>query len=141
MDYHKIYNQLISKARNEENTLTCYYEVHHIIPKSIGGTDSLSNLVKLPVRTHLIAHQLLVKMYRLTHPKLIYAVWAFFEDRNPNRKCLRERKGWLHGWLRRERSLVTAAIIRDMGHMKVIRWNAMNELQKRKHLSDEVDDD
>ena len=39
-----------------------YYESHHIIPKSIGGSDINSNLVLLTYREHIIAHYLLIKI-------------------------------------------------------------------------------
>lgn len=39
-----------------------YYETHHIMPKSIGGSNESTNLVKLTAREHFVAHRLLVKM-------------------------------------------------------------------------------
>lgn len=39
-----------------------YGEWHHIIPRSMGGTDESDNLVKLTFREHFIAHLLLVKI-------------------------------------------------------------------------------
>ena len=41
-----------------------YTESHHIIPKSLGGTDAKQNLVKLTAREHFIAHWMLWKVYR-----------------------------------------------------------------------------
>ena len=38
-----------------------YCEVHHIVPKSLGGDNSKSNLVKLTARQHYIAHWMLWK--------------------------------------------------------------------------------
>ena len=38
-----------------------YCEVHHIIPKSFGGDNSKSNLIKLTARQHYIAHWMLWK--------------------------------------------------------------------------------
>jgi len=37
-------------------------EKHHIIPKSLGGTDKLDNLVALSPKAHFICHWLLTKM-------------------------------------------------------------------------------
>ena len=47
--YSKWYFSIIQNAKNRiiENT---YYEKHHIIPKSFGGDDTESNLVKLTFR-------------------------------------------------------------------------------------------
>jgi hypothetical protein len=39
------------------------YEIHHIVPKCIGGCDSDFNLVKLTYREHFIAHKLLCKVF------------------------------------------------------------------------------
>jgi len=58
--YYNYYNNLINKAKNR--LLDCYTEKHHIIPKSIGGNDSLENLVSLTAREHFIAHLLLTKI-------------------------------------------------------------------------------
>ena len=40
----------------------CYCERHHIIPKSIGGSNSSYNLVNLTAKEHFIAHRLLEKL-------------------------------------------------------------------------------
>lgn len=61
MDYIKIYNNLINKAK-ERNNLDIF-EIHHIIPKCIGGNDNKQNLVKLTPKEHFIAHKLLCKIY------------------------------------------------------------------------------
>lgn len=69
MDYKKIYDQLIEKARSENRTRgKIYYEGHHIIPKCLGGTGSARNIkhpniVLLTAKEHYIAHRLLVKIY------------------------------------------------------------------------------
>lgn len=57
--YKKWYNNIIGRAKNR--TITGYTEKHHIVPKSLGGTDNLSNLVKLTAREHFICHLLLTK--------------------------------------------------------------------------------
>lgn len=40
-----------------------YTERHHILPKSLGGSDSIENLTNLTAREHFICHWLLTKMY------------------------------------------------------------------------------
>ena len=40
------------------------YEKHHIIPKSMGGTDTDDNLVDLTFKEHYLAHLLLTKITR-----------------------------------------------------------------------------
>ena len=71
--YQRWYNELIERARNR--VIEGYVEKHHIIPKSLGGTDDKSNLVKLTAREHLIAHMLLPRFIK-GKPSLWYALWG-----------------------------------------------------------------
>lgn len=59
MDYQKIYNSLME--RRKASPFIGYTEIHHIIPRCIGGTDDKDNLVALSGREHFIAHRLLIK--------------------------------------------------------------------------------
>ena len=59
MNYEQIYNQLIEKRHTDKPD--GYTERHHIIPRSLGGSDNSSNLVDLTAREHFIAHLLLAK--------------------------------------------------------------------------------
>jgi hypothetical protein len=72
--YTRIYYSII------ENALTrvplTYVECHHIIPKSLGGSNSQSNIVKLTAREHYICHLLLTKMVDgEARKKMVYALW------------------------------------------------------------------
>ena len=49
-----------------------YTEVHHIIPKYMGGSNNPSNLIELDVRQHKIAHWLLWKIYQNDQDKLVW---------------------------------------------------------------------
>lgn len=62
MNYQKIYNDLIQYAKGQKLSIGQYVEVHHIIPKSLDGTDDNANLITLTARQHYIAHMLLVKI-------------------------------------------------------------------------------
>ena len=93
MNYVKHYELLIARAKCR--TLEGYYEKHHIIPRCMGGSDDLANLVKLSPEEHFVAHQLLVKMYPEV-AKLIYA--AKMMTISSNNHC---RNNKLYGWLRR----------------------------------------
>ena len=70
MDYEKIHNQLIDRAKNR--ILEGYKERHHIIPKCMGGTDDKDNLIDLTAREHFIIHKLLYMIYP-NNNKLFYA--------------------------------------------------------------------
>ena len=63
MDYKNIHDQIILKARSR-SIIHGYFERHHVVPKSMGGTNNNSNIVKLTAREHYIIHWLLFKMYR-----------------------------------------------------------------------------
>lgn len=58
--YTKWYYNLISKSHH--CTSTRGYHKHHIIPKSLGGSNDFENIAILTPREHFIAHMLLVKM-------------------------------------------------------------------------------
>ena len=64
MNYENVYTKLIEFRKT--NPAQGYIERHHILPRSMGGTDDPSNLVKLTGREHWIAHLLLHKIHKLS---------------------------------------------------------------------------
>lgn len=60
--YERWYEELCAKAKGRAIP-TCYTEVHHIKPRSLGGSDHPSNLVRLEYREHFVAHWLLTKFH------------------------------------------------------------------------------
>ena len=83
MNYQKIYDSIISNAKHNEydrknrkrkklNT----YERHHIIPKCMGGSNHVDNLVYLTPKEHFICHKLLCEIYP-DNDSLRYALWCF----------------------------------------------------------------
>jgi hypothetical protein len=58
--YSKWYFNIIDKR--SKLIYNGYTETHHILPRSLGGSNDASNLVKLSAREHFICHLLLVKM-------------------------------------------------------------------------------
>lgn len=68
------YNSIISKAKSR-GKIDVYTEKHHILPRSLGGTNDLENLVELTGREHFIAHRLLVKITKGDNQsKMIFAL-------------------------------------------------------------------
>lgn len=66
MNYSKIYNDLVAKAKVrglDKSKVKFYTEAHHIVPVCIGGTNEASNFVLFSGREHFIAHMLLWKAY------------------------------------------------------------------------------
>jgi hypothetical protein len=60
--YLKWYNNIIGNAKNRESSAITVIERHHIVPKSLGGTNKIENLVILTPREHFICHWLLTKI-------------------------------------------------------------------------------
>lgn len=77
MNYIKVYDALIRNAQlSNRNKKEGIFELHHIIPKCLDGTDDEYNLVLLTPREHYIAHFLLWKNdktnYKLFAPLLFF---------------------------------------------------------------------
>lgn len=72
MNYTAIYNDLICN-RQTLGSPEGYSERHHIIPRSFGGGDEPTNIVRLTAREHFIAHRLLARIYPTTG--MVHAVY------------------------------------------------------------------
>lgn len=58
---HNRYHKFIDRLRNQ--VVDGYCEKHHILPRSLGGSDDPSNIICLTVRQHYVAHWMLWKAY------------------------------------------------------------------------------
>jgi hypothetical protein len=87
MNYQRIYNNIINRAKSENRQKGCgvYFERHHIIPKCIDGTNHTTNLILLTGREHFIAHKLLCEVYPY-NTKLHYALWRMMNPQTKNHK-------------------------------------------------------
>jgi DNA-binding CsgD family transcriptional regulator len=63
MNYQRLYNNIVENRKINPLSLNEYGETHHITPKSLGGVDDSSNLIRLTAREHYICHLLLSEMY------------------------------------------------------------------------------
>lgn len=78
MNYQKIYNNIIENAKTQNRQKgTVYYESHHIVPKSVGGSNKKENLVLLTPKEHFICHRLLIEIYKNDHKKHLSMLRAF----------------------------------------------------------------
>jgi hypothetical protein len=75
MNYSKIYNNIIENAKSK--SYNGYTEKHHIIPRSLGGSNDPSNLVELSAREHFVCHYLLIKIHRNNQTKFHKMIKAF----------------------------------------------------------------
>ena len=83
--YTTWYNSIINRAQNRE--LLGYSEKHHILPKSLGGSNNSNNLVRLTAREHFVCHLLLPKMLSgQNKAKMIHAAWALANLENDNQQ-------------------------------------------------------
>lgn len=82
MDYKKVYDAICK--RGQERKLEGYSEVHHIVPKCMGGLDVSENLTILTGREHFIAHWLLARHYNTN--KLWHAFFCMTKLKNPNQE-------------------------------------------------------
>lgn len=72
--YTRIYYSIIDKAKSRH--VSNYTEKHHIIPRSLGGSNKKDNLVALTAREHFVCHLLLTRMTQGLHKnKMISAVF------------------------------------------------------------------
>lgn len=95
------YEKLI--AYYQTNMKSGYCEKHHIIPKCMGGSDTLDNLVLLPAKAHYIAHLLLCKIYP-ENKKILHA-FAAMSLANNNHKRKMTSKMYLKMRLARSNAL------------------------------------
>ena len=81
--YTRWYYQIVDSIRPNHK----YSESHHIIPRSMGGSDLSDNLVLLSAREHFICHWLLTKMTTENHRvSMIRAFWMMrAENKNQQR--------------------------------------------------------
>ena len=77
LKYEDFINEI--KLENRDLTHENGYEIHHILPKALGGTNDPSNLVKLTYFEHLVAHYLIAKEARFYE---MYRAFAFLMNTN-----------------------------------------------------------
>jgi hypothetical protein len=88
--YTRWYNNITEQAK--VRTIDGYTEKHHIIPRSLGGSNDADNIVRLTAREHFICHWLLTKMHLgEARGKMINALYLMqgknkYQDRYINSK-------------------------------------------------------
>lgn len=85
--YFRWYENIISRSQNRTFTENEYTENHHIIPRSLGGSNKKINLACLTAREHYICHRLLTKF--LTGEgkrKMAFAMWIMVTNNNPHQQ-------------------------------------------------------
>lgn len=93
-NYTNLYNSLIQHRKccqiitNKRDKRYIYHEQHHILPRSLGGTDD-SNLVNLYAFEHFLAHKMLMHIYANTKYEncMAYAFLQMSYMLKPNSYC------------------------------------------------------
>ena len=99
MNYLKNYNDYVEHVKKEmiagrrpksyadKKNFSDYFEMHHIIPRCLGGNDEEENIVALTAREHFLAHYLLMKIYPDNY-KLGLAFATFCMNKNNTSKAV-----------------------------------------------------
>ena len=96
MHYKLLYERLVQRCLERDNSSECYIERHHIIPRCMGGGDEKENLVEMTPEEHYVAHQLLVKIHPGNHSlvKAVHCMTLLSNCPGRNNKA--------YGWIKRE---------------------------------------
>lgn len=91
--YSKCYFNIIDRAKSRVLDISVYVERHHIVPKSLGGSNEADNIVTLTAREHLLCHRLLIKMTEgKFKSKMAFAAWRMvFMGGNHRRHTVNSR--------------------------------------------------
>lgn len=74
--YTRWYYNIIQRAQSRTLPIDVYIEKHHIIPRSLGGSETNKNLVHLTAKEHFVCHLLLTKMTTgLQRRSMAFAAW------------------------------------------------------------------
>lgn len=77
--YTRWYMQIVGRATSRK--LKGYTEKHHIIPKSLGGSNAKDNIVSLTAREHFLCHWLLIKILTgKQKQKMSFALWTMIRE-------------------------------------------------------------
>jgi hypothetical protein len=128
--YTRIYNAIVAQAKQRVNN--CYVEKHHIIPKSLGGNNSLDNLVELTAREHFICHRLLIKMTdgnnQTKMKKALWAMTVHTSKRTNNRKKV---TGMIYNQIRKQYVDSITGVPKTAEHRKKISESKKGHIQSQ----------
>jgi hypothetical protein len=63
MNYSRIYSEFIADRLAKQPVKPTYFERHHILPRSLGGSNGAENIIRLTPEDHLFAHLVLAKIH------------------------------------------------------------------------------
>lgn len=107
-----------------------YCELHHIIPKSLGGINNNENLVLLTAREHYICHCLLVKHFYVINDLLSYNKMLLAWNRISHDKRHNKINSYLYEKLKMQNSIRA----KKFKHTKESLIKCRNSQLGKKHL-------
>lgn len=97
--YTTWYHRLCERAANRELQIDDVRERHHIIPKSLGGSNEAANLVDLTPREHYVAHLMLCRMVvGRDKARMCYAVIRMMNGKKIYSKDYMIQRGVINKW-------------------------------------------
>lgn len=157
MNYQFHYDNLITtrKLLNRSKSDGIYYEKHHIIMKSMGGTNDKKNLILLTAREHFLAHWLLWRIYKNRDSAFAFKLMCDFNSKRKNvfsaRMYAESREASLLATsklnLGKIHSIQTKELIRKNSKVKktilqfsledifIKKWNSIREIERELEFS------
>ena len=80
--YTRWYYSIIDNSKTRILPKETYIEKHHIVPRSMGGNNDISNLAILTAREHYLCHYLLTKMTTGTDKVKMFCALRFLNANN-----------------------------------------------------------
>lgn len=138
MNYVKIYETLIKRAKSRQLDPLEYYEKHHIVPRCIGGTDDPENIVSLLASEHRFAHLCLVKIYP-KHPGLVNAASMMNNCKSSTHARSKSKE---YQWLRKRHrdSMSLFQTGKNNSQFGTVWVYSVSEQRNQKILKSQVDD-
>jgi hypothetical protein len=131
--YKELYEKFIltrqERSLNESNII----EIHHILPRCLGGSDEDNNLIKLTAREHFLAHLLLHRAYP-NHIGLKKALAAMFKGDKRQQKNRSFNSRFYQ--LIREKIFVKCPSRKDLEEMYIIDKMSYAKIAKKYNVSD-----
>jgi len=111
--YRQIYYNIINNSK--KRIVNCYTELHHILPRSLGGSNNIDNIAVLTAREHYICHYLLCKFTKGKSKYKMLHAFHFMNISNPRGNGLRYTNSCLYKKLKQERSIKLSTTLK--GHI------------------------
>ena len=133
MNYRRLYEKIIENRK--QTPVDGYTEKHHIIPRSLGGSDNKENLVDLTAKEHFLCHYLLTKMYKkesLNWYKMNHAFTFMKTNSYTQNRYFNSR---LYEALKENRSIVMSSVQSGTGNSQYgTMWISNIELKESKKI-------